>query len=361
MNENLYDKIAQKSIAGEKISAEILKRILISPDIKLLPLLNAAFEVRKKFCGNSVKIHIIDNVQNGLCSEDCSYCAQSKTSKATIQEYPMKTKDEILAEAKDAYESGAFRHCLVFSGKGQSDQRIEQLVDIIKEIKRRFNMQVCVSPGVIDDEAAKTLKAAGLDRLNHNINTSEKFYSNICSSHSFQDRIKTLQAAKSADLEICCGVIVGMGETADDVIDMALTLNNFGIASIPVNFLIPIEGNIIKKSVGLTPEYCLRVLCLFRLLNPQSEIRVAAGREYHLREMEVMALYPANSLFMDGYLNTKGSSRNKTLQMIKDAGFTIESDKKLEELLRAEEISSEISDNFDMMKEFKDLRSQLKS
>jgi biotin synthase len=141
-------------------------------------------------------------------------------------------------------------------------------------------------------------------------------------------------AAQKANLEVCSGIIVGMGETTQDVIDVALELRQFNAPSIPVNFLVPIEGNVLKNPQNLTPNYCLRVLCLFRLLNPKAEIRVAAGREGHLRSLEIMALYPANSLFFEGYLNTKGASSKKTLQMIIDAGFTIESEININEILK---------------------------
>jgi len=208
----------------------------------VLSLLQSAYDVRKKHFGNKVKIHIINNVQNGLCGEDCSYCAQSKSSNAVIEEYSMKSDEEIMQEARAAYESGAFRHCLVFSGKGPSDKRTAHLARIIKDIKSRYKMEVCVSPGKVDKEMARILKDAGLDRINHNINTSENNYKNICSTHTYKDRVETLKAAKGAGLEICSGVIVGMGESSEDIIDMANFLHEFKVASIPVNFLLPIDG-----------------------------------------------------------------------------------------------------------------------
>jgi biotin synthase len=314
------------------------KEILTSPNIELLPLLEAAYEIRKKYWGKKVNVHIINNVQNGDCSQDCSYCVQSKESKAEIESYSMKSEDQILEEAKIAYESGAFRYCMVFSGPKPSKSRVEKLVGIIKKIKATYNIQVCVSPGFVDYDDAIKLKKAGLNRLNHNLNTSKNHYHNICTSHTFQDRINTIKAAKSANLEICSGCIIGMGETEDDIIDIAKTLSTLKIESIPINFFLPISGLPLKTKKALTPEYCLRVLCLFRFLNPKAEIRIAAGREFHLRSMQAMALFPANSLFMEGYLNSNGSNTIDTLQMIKDAGFTINSDKRIEEILMNENI-----------------------
>ena len=179
---------------------------------------------------------------------------------------------------------------MVFSGTGPSDERIEHLTRLIREIKRRHKIEVCVSPGVIDAAQARRLKDAGLDRLNHNLNTSEAYYCYICTSHTYADRLRTLEAAHSVGLAVCSGVIVGMGEKVEDVYGMAKSLRDLGAESIPVNFLIPIPGIALKEAKGLTPEYCLRVLCLFRFLNPKAEIRMAAGREMHLRSLEPFGL-----------------------------------------------------------------------
>ena len=357
-----YSDLTDKSLRGEIFSDEICSDILTSSKIELLLLLHAAYQVRQQAAGKEVSIHIINNAQNGFCPEDCHYCAQAKTSDAAIEDYPLKQEEEILAEAKRAYESGAFRYCMVFAGRGPSPRRIDFLSKMVTEIKKRYPIQICISAGLINEDGAQKLKKAGLDRLNHNLNTSERNYPNICTTHTFQDRLNTLSAAKHAGIELCSGMIVGMGEDHTDVIEVAKNLRRLKVKSIPVNFLVPIEGNKLQEISNLTPEYCLRILCLYRFLNPDSELRVAAGREGHLRSMEVMALYPANSLFLDGYLNTKGSSRAKTLRMIKDAGFTINSDQSLEKLLLEEENDAKtfkIDDSYFFMKDLKDLRPQL--
>ncbi len=359
MDRSYYCLLAERSIAGEILDWKLCEDILTSSEIELLPLLDAAFQVRKAYTGKEVAVHIINNAQNGFCPEDCHYCAQAKTSRAEIEEYPLKPDQEILAEAKNAYEKGAFRYCMVFAGRGPSSRRIDHLARLIREIKSRYPIEVCVSAGIMNEEAARKLKDAGLDRLNHNLNTSERNYPNICTTHTFQDRLNTLNAAKSAGLEMCSGMIIGMGESAHDIIEVARTVRRLKVRSIPVNFLVPIEGNTLKSTTPLTPEFCLRVLCLFRFLNPDCELRAAAGREGHLRSLEVMSLYPANSIFLDGYLNTVGSSAAKTLRMISDAGFTIKSEFKIEELLEQKEgtdskFSVEGASSF--MKDLKDLR-----
>ena len=223
---------------------------------------------------------------------------------------------------------------------------------------------MCVSAGLLNDDSARTLKEAGLDRLNHNLNTSEERYPHVCTTHTYFDRLNTLASARKAGIQLCSGLIAGMGEAPKDIIDVALQLRELKVESIPVNFLVPIEGNQLIQAKDLSPQYCLRILCLYRFLNPASELRVAAGREGHLRSMEVMALYPANSLFLQGYLNTKGSSNLKTLRMIRDAGFEIKSTKDLDELIALEENGQEafmVDDAQVLVKDLKDLRPQMKS
>jgi len=360
LDHEFYNNLTEQSLAGTAIPAATCRDILCSERIGLLSLLSAAYRVREKTCGREIKIHILNNVQNGSCSQDCQYCAQSSSSSALITAYPLKPDEEILAEAKDAYESGAFRYCMVFSGQGPSSERIRHLIKIIKTIKQRYPLEVCVSPGILDEEKILLLKAAGLDRLNHNLNTSERFYPQICSSHRYEDRLSTVTLAKKHGLQVCSGVIVGMGEAADDLIDLACTMGKLQVESIPVNFLIPLDGIKLEETPQLTPEYCLRVLCLFRLLNPRTEIRIAAGRELHLRSMEVLALYPANSLFMNGYLNARGESRLKTLQMIKDAGFVIKSEHGLNDLIaKEEEAGRAISMSAEHLKSVQELRPQI--
>ena len=336
MDRQWYQSLAENGIAGNRLSQDTCVQVLTDSRIELLTLLEAAFQVRRHFHGREVTVQIINNISNGLCTEDCNYCPQSKSSTAEIASYSEKTEQEIIVEAEQAYKAGAHRYCMVYAGRRPSAQRTERIANLVRTIKGKYPIQVCVSAGIMDYDSTKLLKEAGLDRLNHNLNTSADRYGKICTTHTFADRLNTLKAARKAGLEVCSGIIAGMGETAAELIELALMLRDLEAKSIPINFLLPIAGNKLGKARDLSPEYCLRILCLFRFLNPRAEIRTAAGREYHLRSMEVMSLYPANSLFMDGYLNTRGKSRKDTLQMIIDAGFTIKSDKSAEELLQQE-------------------------
>ncbi len=336
MDRSFYTSLARQSLEAQELDTPVCIQILSDPSLEILPLLDAAFQVRKNYFGHEVRVHILNNAQNGHCPEDCHYCAQAKSSKADIEEYGIKSDDELLQEARAAYSKGASCYCMVFAGRAASQSRVDRLKRILSQIKSEFpGKEICVSTGFVTNEGAVQLKKAGLDRLNHNLNTSESFYPNICTTHTFADRLNTLLAAKSAGLKVCSGMIVGMGEKYADIIEVAKRLRALKAESIPVNLLLPIEGNVLSpQESNLSPDLILRILCLFRFLNPTAEIRVAAGRELHLRSMEVMALYPANSIFLQGYLNAKGSSNTRTLRMIQDAGFKIKSEIELDELLK---------------------------
>lgn len=327
----LYSSLAEKALDDRPPAEDEARWILDGDDVELLPLLHAAFVPRRKHFGRKVMVHVLNNLQCGLCPEDCGYCSQNKDSRAKIRRYGMKSDEEILREAERAAQVGASRYCMVLSGRGPSVERARRLGELVREVKRRFPIEVCLSCGVMGDAQARILAEAGLDRLNHNLNTSESHYPEICSTHTYQDRLSTLLSARKYGLETCSGLIVGMGETSSDVVEVAAALRELAVPSIPVNFLIPIAGNQVICDGSLSPERCLRVLCLMRFFNPRAEIRAAAGREGHLRSLQPLALYPANSIFVDGYLTTRGDAARETCRMIADAGFEIDGNPLYEE------------------------------
>jgi len=321
---DLIPHLAERALRDEPPTADECRRMLDGEGFDLLPLLEAARAPREKHFGRRVMVHVLDNAQNGLCPEDCGYCSQSRHSGSAIRKYPMKEDAEILAGAERAARSGATRYCIVMSGRGPSIDQARKLAGVVRSVKERFPIEVCLSVGLLGEEHARILADAGLDRLNHNLNTSESHYSEICSTHTYADRIHTLQAAKKCGIEPCSGLIVGMGETSRDVVEVAFRLRELEVPSIPVNFLIPIEGNPVQSDGSLSPERCLRALAMIRLVNPRAEIRVAGGREGHLRSLQALALWPANSLFVEGYLTTRGDAVRETYQMIRDAGFEVD-------------------------------------
>jgi biotin synthase len=315
---------AERALRDEPPSEAEAAWILDGPDVPLLPLLHAAFVPRERHFGRKVMVHVLNNVQNGLCPEDCGYCSQARDSSAAIRKYPMKSDEAILAEAEAAARAGATRYCMVLSGRGPTVERTRKLAGLVREIKARWPIEVCLSAGLLEEEHARILAEAGLDRLNHNLNTSESHYGEICTTHGYGDRVRTLQAARKAGIEPCSGLIMGMGETSDDLVEVAFRLRELEVPSIPLNFLIPIEGNPVRSDGSLTPERCLRALALLRLVNPRAEIRAAGGREGHLRSLGALLLWPANSLFVEGYLTTRGDAVAETYRMIRDAGFEVD-------------------------------------
>ena len=319
-----YARLAERAQGDAPPTEQEALWILDGDDLELLPLLHAAFVPRREHFGRCVMVHVLDNAQNGLCPEDCGYCSQSRRSDAPLKKYPLKSEAEILAGAERAARAGATRYCIVLSGRGPTLERTRQLAGIVRRIKERFPIGVCLSVGLLEEEHARILADAGLDRLNHNLNTSESHYPEICSTHSYADRVRTLAAAKKCGIEPCSGLIVGKGEQNRDLLEVAFRLRELEVPSIPVNFLIPIEGNPVLSDGSLTPERCLRVLALMRLVNPRAELRIAAGREGHLRALGPLALWPANSLFVEGYLTTRGDAVAETYRMIHDAGFEVD-------------------------------------
>ncbi len=320
------DRLVAAGCADAALAPDDALRLL-SDEIPLLPLVQAAGVVRRHFHGLRVQVHQLNNVQSGACPEDCGYCGQSRDSTAPIQPYRLKPREEIIAEAQTARDNGAYRYCMVLSGRGPSDADIEHMAECIREVKAQFGLETCLSAGLMSDDQVRRLKEAGLDRINHNLNTSRRHYPEICSTHTYQDRIDTLSAARRAGLSLCSGLIVGMGESHADLLDVAFELRSLRAESIPVNFLVPIEGNPVTDAGldgrPLTPQRVLRVLCLFRFANPTAEVRIGAGREGHLRSLQALALEPANSLFVNGYLLTRGSDTFETIRMIVDAGFEV--------------------------------------
>ena len=320
----MYTSYAQKTLSGTNLSTAEMHAVLQTPDRDILPLLHAAYQVRHHYFGSKVHIHVLMNAKSGLCPEDCAYCSQSAVSNAPIDKYPLRPAREMIDAARNAKENGAYRYCIVTSGRAPTDNEVDAITGIVRQIKREVDIDICCCLGLLTGKKAQRLKDAGVDRVNHNLNTSKAHTPHIVSTHTYADRMKTLYNIQKAGLDTCSGGIIGMGETHDDIIDMALSLRDLGVNSIPVNFLHPIAGTPLSNQNSLTPHDCLRALCLFRFINPSTEIRVAGGREKNLRSLQPLALYPANSLFMEGYLTTGGLDVKDTHLMIADLGFEVE-------------------------------------
>ncbi|SER60785.1 biotin synthase [Gracilibacillus ureilyticus] len=321
---NIWRPLADKVLRGEELTDQEAISILECPNDELLDLLHSAYQIRKHYYGNKVKLNMIINTKSGLCPENCGYCAQSRDSTAPIKKYKMLDKQTIIQGAKTAHERKAGTYCIVASGRGPSKRELDTVTSAVKEIKQKYDIKICACLGLLEEEQAHQLQHAGVDRYNHNINTSENHHDQITTSHSYYDRVDTIQSVKTAGISPCSGVIVGMKEKTSDVIEMARALKELDADSIPVNFLHAIDGTLLEGTNELTPSYCLKVLCLFRFINPSKEIRISGGREVNLRSLQPLGLYPANSIFIGDYLTTAGQEDLKDHRMIEDLGFEIE-------------------------------------
>ncbi|MVU75799.1 biotin synthase BioB [Nocardia sp. ET3-3] len=316
----LVDKALQRRIPER---SEALA--LLGDSEPLIDVVAAGARVRREFFGARVKLNTIVNMKSGLCPEDCGYCSQRLGSAAEVLKYSWIAPEKAAEVAGDAVRAGAKRVCLVASGRGPGERDLGRIENTIAAIKSEHpRVEICVCLGLLADGQAERLAAAGAHAYSHNLNTAEARYADICSTHTFTDRVDTLGRASTAGLSPCSGAIFGMGESDDDIVDVALALRELNPDSVPVNFLIPFEGTPLGDRWDLTPERCLRILALFRFYFPDVEVRLAGGREIHLRGLQSTALHLANSIFLGDYLTSEGQPGADDRQMIIDAGFTIE-------------------------------------
>ncbi len=321
-----YPALAEKALRGEALSQDEARAVLNTPDDELQDLLNAALAVREQYFGRRVKLCVLLNAQSGICPEDCGYCSQSKVSEAPVSKYKLLPEEKIIDNARVAASTGARRFCIVIAARGPQQRDIDHLSSAVRRIKDDVTLQhleICTSLGLMKLEQCRQLKEAGVDYVNHNLNTSEEHYEKICSTHTYADRINTLHNVQSAGLKTCSGGIVGLGESHDDLIAMGFALRSMNIESIPVNFLLAIKGTRLENQPDVETAHALKVLCLMRLLNPDKEVRVSAGRE-RLGAQQALALYAANSLFVDGYLTTPGEHHEDVKAWIVESGFEVE-------------------------------------
>ncbi len=319
-----FQQLAEKALNGIVPEREELRAILDAPDEQIPDLLSAAFKVRRHYFGKRVQIHVLQNAKSGLCPEDCHYCSQSSVSEAPIDRYPFMSKEQLVEGARKAKQTGAVRYCIVNSGRGPTNKEIDEIAEAVREIREKVGINICCSLGLMNEEKALRLKEAGVGRVNHNLNTSRDRHPEIVTTHTYEDRVETIENVKQAGIGTCSGGIIGMGESDEDIIDLALTLRAMDIDSIPVNFLNSIPKTPFENKKDLTPQRCLKTLCLFRFVNPDKEIRVAGGREVNLRSLQPLSLYPANSIFVNGYLTTPGQDASDAHRMIADLGFELD-------------------------------------
>lgn len=317
--------ITPDTSADPQLSREDALAILNTPDESLEELISFAETFRRKYKGNHVSIHILTNARSGNCSQDCAYCAQSCRSKADIDKYKWVADEKLYEDNDFVNEHHLSRHCIGLSGMKFTDAEIEVLAEKIRKMKAD-GTHLCCSIGFLTEHQAKVLKEAGLDRINHNLNSSRNYYPNICSTHTFDQRVANIRMLQGLGYEICSGGIIGMGESREDVVDMLMELREIQPEALPINFLLPIPGTPLEHAdmSVLSTAYCMKVLCLARLLVPKADIRCAAGREVNFKGEEKMLLRVVDSIFASGYLTAGGQGIRDTIQAIEAAGFTYE-------------------------------------
>lgn len=287
----------------------------------LFDLFALANRVREKFRGNRVDLCSIVNAKSGACPEDCSFCAQSSHTKTDVDIYPLLDREKVLKAAASAKENGVKRFCIVTSGRKTAGRELDKICSFVSDI-RSMGLLPCATLGLLTADNFRQLKDAGLHRYHHNLETSENFFSEICSTHTYRDKIKTIEAARSVDLSVCSGGIFGLGESWEDRVDMALAIKKTGADSVPINFLSPVKGTQMDVRQVMPPLEALKIIAIYRLILPNHEIRICGGRPQALRELNSLIFSAgASGLLMGNYLTTTGRQPEDDLQLIHDMGL----------------------------------------
>jgi biotin synthase len=319
-----FDQLAASVLAGKPATEDDALAVLRAHDDELLDVVAAAGRLRRQHFGNTVKVNYLVNLKSGLCPENCNYCSQSLGSTADILKYKWLDTEEALEQATAGLRGGATRVCMVSSGRGPTNKDVERVADMVGSIKAEHpGVEICACLGLLKDGQAERLHDAGVDAYNHNINTAESHHDTIVQTHTYADRVDTVGKVKSAGLSACSGLIAGLGESDEQLVEALFALRELGSESIPVNFLMPFDGTPYENTWELSPIRCVRILAMARFVCPDREIRIAAGREMHLRSLQAIALHVANSIFLGDYLTSEGQDAAADLELIHDNGFVV--------------------------------------
>lgn len=318
---SFVSEMKEKVLCGEEITRQEALQLAGQP---LTELQAAADEIRRKVCGDGFDLCTIVNGKCGRCSEDCKYCAQSAHYHTACEEnYPLLSTEELVAGARHNAAQGVLRYSIVTSGKRLSEQEVEQACESIRRIKAETDIEVCVSFGLLDEAQFRKIKAAGASRVHCNLESSARYFPEVCTTHTYEEKIETLKAAKQAGLTICSGGILGLGETMEDRIDMVLTARELGVRSIPVNLLNPIPGTPYEKMTPLSNEEACRCVALFRFLVPDASIRLAGGRGLVGDKGEACFLSGANAAISGDMLTTAGITVETDMELVHRLGFEV--------------------------------------
>jgi biotin synthase len=319
-----FDQLASAILDGKPATEDDALAVLRAHDDELIDVVAAASRLRREHFGMTVKVNYLVNLKSGLCPENCNYCSQALGSTADILKYKWLDTDEAMAQAAAGLLGGATRVCMVSSGRGPTDNDVERVADMVGAIKGAHpEVEICACLGLLKDGQAERLRAAGVDAYNHNINTAESHHDQIVQTHTYADRVDTVEKVKAAGLSPCSGLIAGLGESDEQLVEALFALRELDSDSIPVNFLMPFDGTPFENTWNLTPARCVKILAMARFVCPDREIRIAGGREMHLRTLQGLALQVANSLFLGDYLTSEGQAADADLELIRDHGFTV--------------------------------------
>ena len=317
------DLMREKISDGYRITKEDAMRLYSE---HLDELCGNADKIREKFCAEKFDICTIINARSGRCSENCKFCAQSSHYRTGIEEYGLLSSDEIAEKARHDYSEGAAHYGIVTSGRTLTDDDVDRICETIRRIRNETGIAVCASLGLLNESQFRKLKEAGLLRVHNNLETSENYFHEVCTTHKYSDKIKAIRAAQNAGLEVCSGGIIGIGESIEDRIDMALALRELSIKSIPVNMLNPIAGTPLEKNETLTSDDLRRTIAVYRFILPEAYIRLAGGRGLLNDKGKSCFLSGANAAISGDMLTTSGISIRTDIKMIEELGFRVQYD-----------------------------------
>ncbi len=310
--------LTEKVLKGLQITKEEAMSLYEQP---LEELCESADKIRRRFCSDQFDICTIINGKSGRCSENCRFCAQSAHNHTGADEYPLLPEEEILEQAKVNHSQGVLRYSIVTSGKRLSDAEVNTMCRVVERIRREVGISVCVSFGLLNEQQFKKLKEAGVSRVHNNLETSRRNFPNICTTHTFDDKLQAVREAQAAGLSVCSGGIMGLGETPEDRIDMALTLRELGIKSVPVNMLNPIPGTPFEHNVKLTQNDMRRIVAVYRFILPKASIRLAGGRGLLPDKGKSCFTSGANAAISGDMLTTAGITVKTDMELLDELGY----------------------------------------
>ena len=320
MRKSRVAELTNKIIAGYRLSPTDDRSIFM--DTPLEELSEEAYRLQKQFCGNHIDLCTIVNGRSGRCGENCKYCAQAACHKTGVDTYGFLPQEQIMAHAKANQDAGANRFSIVTSGGALSGKEVEMAIDVYKEMRRTLSIDLCASHGLLTRSQFRRLREVGVTSYHHNIETSERYFPEICTTHSYADRIRTIKMAQAEGLCVCSGGIIGMGETWEDRFDMAFALQELGIESIPLNSLMAIPGTPLEHLTPLSGDEILRTIAIFRFINPTANIRLGAGRKLLPENGATAFLAGASASITGNMLTTSGTTIAEDMELIKELGFT---------------------------------------